>query len=145
MVGNSDLLQEGACHAQVCCTQSPCPCGSSLVTCASTGDTQAQFWLSLCGVSGSWCAQGLSEPSERLWREWRLILNVISPLLPSCCDFSFVLGCGISPYSRWSPAKPLLQCLPGILVGVAFPFSRGSSQPRDPTQVSCISGSFFTS
>ena len=22
----------------------------------------------LCGVSGSWCAQGLFEPSERLWQ-----------------------------------------------------------------------------
>ena len=22
----------------------------------STGDTQTQFWLSFCGVSGSWCA-----------------------------------------------------------------------------------------
>ena len=27
---------------------------------------------------------------------------------------------------------------------VAFPFSRGSSQPRDQTQVSCIAGGFFT-
>ena len=27
----------------------------------------------------------------------------------------------------------------------AFPFSRGSSKPRDRTQVSCIAGSFFTS
>ena len=24
--------------------------------------------LSLCGVSGSWCAQGLFEPSEHLWQ-----------------------------------------------------------------------------
>ena len=31
-----------------------------------------------------------------------------------------------------------------ILEWVAFPFSRGSSQPRDWTQVSCISGRFFT-
>ena len=28
---------------------------------------------------------------------------------------------------------------------VAFPFSRGFSQPRDGTQVSCIAGGFFTS
>ena len=28
---------------------------------------------------------------------------------------------------------------------VAFPFSRGSSQPRDQNQVSCIAGAFFTS
>ena len=32
-----------------------------------------------------------------------------------------------------------------ILEWVAFPFSRGSSQPRDWTQVSCIAGRFFTS
>ena len=28
---------------------------------------------------------------------------------------------------------------------VALPFSRGSSQPRDRTQISCIAGGFFTS
>ena len=32
-----------------------------------------------------------------------------------------------------------------ILEWLAFPFSRGSSQPRDWTQVSCIAGGFFTS
>ena len=32
-----------------------------------------------------------------------------------------------------------------ILECVAFPFSRGSSQARDWTQVSCIAGRFFTS
>ena len=32
-----------------------------------------------------------------------------------------------------------------ILVWVAFLFSRGSSQPRDQTQVSCIAGRFVTS
>ena len=32
-----------------------------------------------------------------------------------------------------------------ILESVAFPFSRGSSQPRDRTQVSRIEGEFFTS
>ena len=31
-----------------------------------------------------------------------------------------------------------------ILEWVAVPFPRGSSQPRDWTQVSCISGGFFT-
>ena len=31
-----------------------------------------------------------------------------------------------------------------ILEWVAFPFSRGSSQPRERTQVSCIVGRFFT-
>ena len=32
-----------------------------------------------------------------------------------------------------------------ILELVAFPFSRGSSRPRDQTQVSCTAGRFFTS
>ena len=32
-----------------------------------------------------------------------------------------------------------------IMVWVAFPFSRRSSQPRDQTQVSHIAGGFFTS
>ena len=31
-----------------------------------------------------------------------------------------------------------------ILEWVAFPFSRGLSQPRDQTQVSCNAGRFFT-
>ena len=63
---NGSLLQEGLCHTQVYCTQSPCPCGSPLVTRTSAEDTQTQFCLSLCGVSGSWCTQCLFEPSECL-------------------------------------------------------------------------------
>ena len=31
------------------------------------------------------------------------------------------------------------------IFGVAIPFSRGSSQPRDQTQISCIAGGFFAS
>ena len=31
-----------------------------------------------------------------------------------------------------------------ILEWVAYPFSRGSSQPRNQTRVSCITGGFFT-
>ena len=50
--------------------------------CRRHSDTQ--FWLSLCGFSGSWYTQGLFEPSECLWWAWSLILNAISSLLPSC-------------------------------------------------------------
>ena len=60
-----------------------CLCRNLLFTHISAGDTQTQLWLSLCGVSGSWCAQGLFEPSEHLWCVWGLILNVILSLLPS--------------------------------------------------------------
>ena len=59
---NGDLLQEGLCHTQVYCTQSPCPCSGPPLTHSSAGDTQTQFCLSLCGASGSWCAQGSFEP-----------------------------------------------------------------------------------
>ena len=43
-----------------------------------------------------------------------------------------------------------MDCVHGILQAsvlewVAFPFSRGSSQPRDRTQVSCTAGRLFTS
>ena len=91
------LLQEGLCHTQVYCTQSPCPCGRLLLTHTSTGDTQT-----LKGRSGSVSVgtpdahKVLSEPFERLWWVWGLSLNVISPLLPSCWGFSFAFGCGVS-------------------------------------------------
>ena len=49
---NSYLLHEGLCHTQVCCIQSPCPCGRPLLMHTSAGDTQTQFWLSLC--EGLW-------------------------------------------------------------------------------------------
>ena len=36
---NGDLLQEGLCHTQVCCTQSPSPRSRALLTHTSAGDT----------------------------------------------------------------------------------------------------------
>ena len=61
---NGDLLQEELRHTH---TQSP-----SLQQ--TTADPhlrrkRSQFCLSLCGVPGSWCTQGLFEPSEHLWWE----------------------------------------------------------------------------
>ena len=81
---NGDLLQEGLCHTQVSCTQSPCPYCSPLLTHTSSGDTQTQFCLSLCAVSGSWCGQGVFQLYEHLWWVWGLILKEILPLLSSC-------------------------------------------------------------
>ena len=43
----------------------------------------------------------------------------------------------------WTVVHGILQAR--ILEWVAFPFSRGSSQPRDQTQVYLIVGGFFTS
>ena len=78
------------------CTQRPYPCGRPLLTHISAGDTQTQCCLSLCGVLGSWCAQSMFEPSEHLWQVWVLILNVISPLLPSSGASPLPLDMGIS-------------------------------------------------
>ena len=49
-----------------------------------------------------------------------------------------------------SPRCRILYCLspqgsPRILEWAAWPFSRGSSQPRNPAGVSCIAGGFFAS
>ena len=85
------------------------PLQQSMLICTSLGDTQTQFYLSLCGVSGSWHIQGLFEPSEPLWWVWGLILNAFSPLLSSCWSFSFALGPGVSPQSHSSTVQPPLQ------------------------------------
>ena len=45
--------------------------------------------------------------------------------------------------TSWTIVCGILQAR--ILEWVAFPFCRGSSQPRNRTRVSCIAGGFFTS
>ena len=55
-----------------------------------------------------------------------------------------------SPQSCPTLCDPMDYTVRGILQArilecVAFPSSRGSSQPRDQTQASCIAGRFFTS
>ena len=37
---NGNLLQEGLCNTQICCTQSLCPCRRPLLIHTSVGDTQ---------------------------------------------------------------------------------------------------------
>ena len=48
-------------------------------------------------------------------------------------------------HCRWILYQLSHQGSPRILEGVAYPFSRGSSRPRNQTGVSCIAGEFFTS
>ena len=93
---NGNLLQEGLCHTQFRCTQSPCPCGRPLLTCTSTGDPQT-----LKGRSGSVSVESpgeykiLFEPSKDVWSICVLILYVISPLLLPFWGFSFELERGV--------------------------------------------------
>ena len=55
---------------------------------------------------------------------------------------------GLNPgllHCRWILYPLSHQGSPGVLAWVAYPFSSGSSRPRNPTRVSCIAGSFLTS
>ena len=49
------------------------------------------------------------------------------------------------PYRRWILDPLSCQGSPRILEWVAYPFSRGTSQPRNRTRFSCIAGGFFIS
>ena len=49
------------------------------------------------------------------------------------------------PHCRQILYQPSHQGSPRILEWVAYPFSRGSSRPRNQTGISCIGGCFFTS
>ena len=55
----------------------------------------------------------------------------------SCPTFCSPVNCNLPG----SSTHGIFQA--SILEGVAIPFSRGSSQPRDHTQVSLIAGRFF--
>ena len=48
------------------------------------------------------------------------------------------------PYCRWIPYQLSHKGSPRILEWVAYPFSSGSSWPRNQTSVSCAAGGFFS-
>ena len=48
------------------------------------------------------------------------------------------------PHCRWILYQLSHKRSPRTLEWVAYPFSRGSSRPRNWTRVSCIAGKFFT-
>ena len=104
MVTSSKRTYAARHTSQVGCSQSPCPCGRPLLTPASTGDPQTLKGRPGSVSCGGHCSfpwilmhtRALSAPSQHLWQVWGLILNAVSPILPSCSGFSFVLGCGVS-------------------------------------------------
>ena len=49
------------------------------------------------------------------------------------------------PHCKWILDYLSHQGSPRTLEWVAYPFSRGSSQPRNQTRASCLAGGFFTS
>ena len=105
---NGNLLQEGLCHTQVCCTQSPCPCSRPLLTCTSTGDTQTQCWLNLCVLGVRFVPfSGLSSSGDQVLGE-RIVprgpcILITSPV-PSPAQF---LGCILRAPSQVCHVSPL--------------------------------------
>ena len=87
------------------------------------------------------CAMWLSRPIEgaSILSLRQKVLFIIVVLITQSCP------------TLWGPTdySPPGSCVHGILQTrilewVTIPFSKGSSQPRDQIQVSCIAGRFFT-
>ena len=108
---------------------------------------------------GQWAASGGCRVKE---------VKVFIPLVPALMDHTWLLAAFITSFRLsfflhlkkseseccsvrvWLFGTPWIIQPHGILQArilewVAFPFSRGSFQPRDQTQVSCIAGGFLTS
>ena len=120
---NGDLLQEDSCHTPhlpglllpvfMYCSADP-------GLCRRPSNTHRQVWLSLlwaamllslclgahkvflCALQESLVGMGLD-------------LNMIAPLLPSYCGFSFVLGRGI--FFSWVPTSSCQWLFSGVLTG----------------------------
>ena len=119
---NGALLQEGLHHTQVCCMQSPCPCGSPLLTHTSQ-ETLTHSSVSVRVVSLGPGTQRVCLSPLSVSGVWGLILNVILPIPPSCWGFSFSLDCWVSPQIRSSAVQPQLQGLQ--LAGASLPLDMG--------------------
>ena len=104
---NGDLLQEGLCHTQVCCMQSPCPWGRPLLAHISTGDTQTQFWLSLCGLGVRFVHfPGLSSSGDQVLGE-RTVLGGPCVLITSLVPAAWFPGCAVRALSQMCHMSPL--------------------------------------
>jgi len=84
-------------------------------------------------------------PPPKMKPPWSSILSLpfISILLCTSVKVKVVQSCPTLCDPMDYTVHGILQAR--ILEWVAFPFSRGSSQPRDQTRVSHIAGKFFTS
>ena len=89
---------------------------------------------------GNWCSKFfpsyITFTNLRTSYKWNHMVCTI--LCLSCLPLCNPMDC--SPWD--SSVHGILQAR--ILEWVAIPFSRGSSQPKNWTQVSCIAGRFFT-
>ena len=100
-----------------------------------------QSYLTLCNPTN--CSQTGSSvhgfSRQEFWSGLPCLLQRIFKIEQVKIAQSFVTLCDPVDYT----VHGILQAK--ILEWVAFPFSKGSPQPRDSTQVSCLAGVFFTS
>ena len=78
MVTSSKRAYATGCVTQSSAPRSPAPAAGHCSP-APPQETQTEFWFSLCGVSGSWCAQGFV---------WVLWVSLAGMGFDSKCDFS---------------------------------------------------------
>ena len=96
------------------------------------------------GVAKSWI--GLSNfHFHFLQRGYRDLISGLSSVKVKV-NMLVTQACPLCDSMDCSPPGSSVHGIPqaGILEWVAISFSRGSSQPRDQTQVSCIAGRFFS-
>ena len=92
----------------------------------------------LSHLMSAWKAQG-----EGVW--WVLAKQAIPTKSGACVSCSVMSNCPHLPMDCSPPGSSVHGILwARTLEWVAIPFSRGSSQSRDQTWVSCIAGRFFT-
>ena len=99
-------------------------------SCLKNPGVGGAWWAAICGVAQSQTRLKRLSSSSSLFK---LICRVKVKVAQSCPTV-----CNSIEYK----AHGILQA--GILEWVAFPFSRGSSQPRDRTPASHIAGGFVT-
>ena len=116
---NGDLLQEGLCQTQVCCTQSPCPWGSPLLTCTSTGDLKHSSGSVSVGSLGpsaqKLCLSPLSfSGGWGVWfKTWFCLSYLLAGASPLPLDVGYLLKVTPAPGSHCSsttqPIKTILK------------------------------------
>ena len=96
--------------------------------------TYMESHQSVLSFSGLIRSYNIVSSFPQLHYEWKVKVLVAQLCLTLCDPMDYS--------SPGSSGHGILQA--GILQWVAFPFSRGSSQPRDQTRVSCIADRYFT-
>ena len=119
-------------------------------------DWKRKAWEWLEGIS-SYTMLSRSVASDSFWPHGLWPTSLLCPWGFSrqeywsgltCPPSGYLPNLGIepmSPHFRWILYHLSHQGSPRILEPVAYPFSRGSSQPRNWTRISSIAGRFFTS